>query len=60
MWDMKYEIQMLAEAAAERDGRDFHSLPLDRQCAYYGDALQEWTERKIQAADLARDREREG
>jgi hypothetical protein len=60
MSDYKYEMQRIAEEAAERDGHDFYALPLDQQIWYFGCASTEWAERRMQAADLARDREREG
>ena len=52
--DYKYEMQMIAEEAAEEMGLDYWSLTLDQQCDLYSKASREWVERKLGQADLLR------
>ena len=62
MSDYKYEMQQLAEQAAEEQyGKDFSELPPDVQGKLYSDAMDDWGDqqsaRAEDARDAARDRE---
>jgi len=54
--DYKYEIQMIAEEAAERTYcREFYDLPDKTQYKIFHDAGEAWAEKAQQEADLLAD-----
>lgn len=56
--DYKYEMQMIAEEKAEEEyGMDFYDLPSDVQSSVFGEAEQEYIDRRMMQADLMRDME---
>jgi len=60
MSDYKYEMQMLAEEAAEEKyGKDFYSLPADQQSQLYSKAMDTWHDQRAERADMARDMARD-
>lgn len=58
--DMKDEMQAIAEeiAITEYD-TEFYDLSDELQCEIFERAIRGWSERRMEAADFARDRERE-
>ena len=59
--DYKYEMQMLAEAAAEEEyGMDFYDLPEDVRHKVFSAAEETYFENRAHEADLMRDRMMDG
>lgn len=58
--DYKYDMQLLAEEATERDGKDYFSLSSDEQCAYYERGMRAWKENACAHADVLRTAKKEG
>ena len=55
--DYKYEMQMLAEEAAERKyGRDFYDLPSETQYIMFRRAEETWCENAMAEAESQADR----
>jgi hypothetical protein len=50
--DYKYDIQVMAEEAAERDGKDYFSLSQVEQINYYEGAHAAWIEFQQRSAEL--------
>ena len=53
MSDYKYEMQMLAEEAAEEQhGKDFYSLSQAEQDRIYKRAMLDWHDKQVSRAEL--------
>ena len=60
MSDYKYEMQLLAEQAAEEKyGKDFSELPSAVQDQLYRHAMDDWHDQKADSADMMRDAARD-
>ena len=52
MSDYKYEMQLLAEQAAEDQfGKDFYSLASEQQDKLYREAMDDWHDNKVSQAE---------
>jgi hypothetical protein len=59
MSDYKYEMQMIAEEAAEEMGVDFSNLAPSEQCRLYSKAMDTWHDQQAERADMMRDAARD-
>lgn len=60
MSDYKYEMQLLAEQAAEEKyGKDFSELPSDLQDELYHHAIDDWHDQRAESADMMHDAARD-
>lgn len=56
MSDYKYEMQLLAEQAAEEQyDKDFYDLSPEEQDKLYNKAMQDWHDQRVSQAEYLRD-----